>query len=212
MGNTEHALEEVEHAKHHASAPWERNVAVSMAIVAAVLAWVTMMSHRGHNDVLRYQSESNRHQTEANVFHTRASDQWAFFQAKNSRSHTYKTMGQLLDALPIPPETKEAHEKLKGEWAKQVERYEAEMPDMKKEAEHLVREGEEMAHKSQEALEESEHAHHKADRFDLAELMVELSLVLCSLTVLTHKQSFWLLGLFIGCAGFVTALLAYLAH
>ena len=44
-GMEEH-LEHAEHAQHAAHNPFDRRVAMSMAIVAAVLACVAMLSHR----------------------------------------------------------------------------------------------------------------------------------------------------------------------
>ena len=205
---TEHSIEEVEHAAHHASQPWEKNVAVSMAIVAAALAFVTLLSHRSHNDVLRFQGESNQLWIESGIFHTRASDQWAFYQAKNGRQHAYKMMSALLESIPGTPDTATKRDALKGEWGKQLEKYDHELPEMKTEAEKLVKEGEESQAKAKETLEKSHHIHGQADKFDLAELLVEMSLVLCSLTVLTKKKSFWVLGLTVGAFGVGLALMA----
>ena len=50
---TEHHLEHAEHAQHQAHDPFDRRVAVSMAIMAAVLAGVTLASHRGHTEPAR---------------------------------------------------------------------------------------------------------------------------------------------------------------
>ena len=55
-----------------------------------------MLSHRGHTETLRLQGEANRLQTEADILHTRASDQWGFYQAKNIRAHEYRALGQML--------------------------------------------------------------------------------------------------------------------
>src|SRR5438128_6368432 len=79
----EHHLENAEHAQHHAHDPFDRRVAMTMSIVAAVLAGVTLVSHRGHTETLRLA-------TEADTNHTKASDQWNLYQAKNIRAHEYE--------------------------------------------------------------------------------------------------------------------------
>src|SRR5256885_8525131 len=72
---TEEHLEHAEHAQHPVQDPFYRQVAMTMAIVAAALACVTMLSHREHTETLRLQNE-------ATIHHTQASDQWAYYQAK----------------------------------------------------------------------------------------------------------------------------------
>ena len=71
MEPTAEHLEHVEHAEHAAHSPFDRRVAVTIAMVAAALACVTMFSHRAHNDTLRLQ-------TEAGILQTRASDRWSY--------------------------------------------------------------------------------------------------------------------------------------
>ena len=63
--------EHAEHAKHNpALAP----VSLTMAVLAVLVAVVTLVGHRAH--------------TEEVVLQAKASDQWAFYQAKNIRRHT----------------------------------------------------------------------------------------------------------------------------
>src|SRR4051794_16463416 len=97
----EHHLEEAEHAQHAAHDPLDRKVAMTMAIVAAVLALITMVSHREHNATLRYQ-------TQANIHHTQASDQWGYFQAKKNRAYLYEALADLLELAGKDPESAKA--------------------------------------------------------------------------------------------------------
>src|SRR3981189_570164 len=63
--------EHAEHAKHDPSmAP----VSLSMAVLAVLVAVVTLLGHRAH--------------TEEVVLQAKSSDQWALYQAKNIRRHT----------------------------------------------------------------------------------------------------------------------------
>jgi hypothetical protein len=87
-----HASQEGEHAAHHAQDPFDRRVAMSMVVIAAVLAAVKVVGHRAHNETLVYQVKSN-------VAHTQASDQWSYFQAKKNRLYLYESQAQLLSLL-----------------------------------------------------------------------------------------------------------------
>lgn len=183
-----------------------------MAIVAALLACVTMFSHRAHNETLQRQGEANRLQTEANILHTRATDQWGFYQAKNVRAHQYRASLDLLAVLAKDGSGAGRLAEVEREWRKQLVKYDQELPTIQKEAQELVHQGEEKQHQCQEKLEESEAAHHRGDRFDLAELAVELALVLCSVSILTKQSVFWYCGVVVSAIGAAIALSVFLLH
>ena len=82
---TEHHLEEAEHARHAKHDPFDRRVALSMAIVAAALASVTLLSHRSHAEVQALKTEE--------------SDTWNYFQAKKARQYMYSADAEMLEAL-----------------------------------------------------------------------------------------------------------------
>ncbi len=63
----------------------EKGIGLTTAILAVLLAVVTMMAHRSH--------------TEEVVLQTRAADQWSYYQAKNIRRHMYAADKQLAQAL-----------------------------------------------------------------------------------------------------------------
>jgi hypothetical protein len=87
-----HVHEEAEHASHHADDPFNRQVALSMVVIAALLAGVKVLAHRTHNDTLIhqikagvYQGKANIAQSEANAATTATANLWAFFQSKKMR-------------------------------------------------------------------------------------------------------------------------------
>jgi hypothetical protein len=84
---TEQHLEHAEHAQHAAHDPFDKRVAVSMAMVAAVLAFVSTLSHRAHNQTLQLQGEAIRLQSKAATTRTEESDKWNYFQAKKERGY-----------------------------------------------------------------------------------------------------------------------------
>ncbi len=69
----------------HAHGKTGRAIGLTMAVVAALLASVTLMGHRLH--------------TEETVQQTKAADGWAFFQAKNSRYHMYAADAKLAELI-----------------------------------------------------------------------------------------------------------------
>ena len=52
----------------------------------------------------------------------------------------------------------------------------------------------------------------KAARYDLGEALLQIAVVLCSITLFTRKRSFFLLGLTIGVAGIVVAASVLILH
>lgn len=197
MENTHENLEHIEHHQHAAhSGGFDRNVAMSMAIIAAVLATVTMLSHRAHNETIRLQ-------TEANILRTQATDEWGYYQAKNTRRHAYQSNIELLEMMPRASGTEDRYKKTKADWDKQLSDYKAELPGHKEKAEKLGVDADERMTKSVET-------HHRGDRYDLAELASELGLVLCSLAVLTKRGMFWWIGVLAAIAGIFIAASAFM--
>jgi hypothetical protein len=210
MGSeTQEALEHAEHAHHAQHDPFDRRVAMTMAIVAAVLALVTMLSHRAHSETLRLSAEANRLQTEADIFHTQASDQWSFYQAKNIRTYEAQGLLRLLDLMAIRAPAGEVQQ-TSADWRAQVAKHEAELPTLRAKAEGLESRAHDLERQSGEKLEASEHVHHRASRFDLSELFTELALVLCSVAVLARRSEFWMFGVLTASLGAVIAGSAFL--
>ncbi|MBL8800057.1 MAG: DUF4337 domain-containing protein [Planctomycetia bacterium] len=197
MTSTHEHLEHGEHAQHAAHDPFDRKVSMTMAIIAAVLAAITMLSHREHTETLRLQSE-------ANSYETKAVDKWNYFQAKNIREHEYEAFQLLLSAVAHAPGKEAEAQKAQDSWAKYIKRYkEEELPQLKKEAEHLDKEAKEYVHLSHLS-------HQRTSRFDLGELGVELGIVFCSLAVLTKRNGWWYSSMILALVGFLVAMSAFL--
>jgi hypothetical protein len=191
----DHHIEEAEHAAHASHSPFDRRVIMTVAIVAAVLACVTLFAHRAHNDTLRLQGDAIRLESQAGGFHTQASNMWAFYQAQNIREHQYRALTNLVEFLPTRDDARAKQAEAVTSWKKQIAKYETNLPGIKAKAEQLDHKSEEYHHKAEEKLDESHHAHAIADRLDYGELGVELSLVLCSIAVLTRRRGFWFVGM-----------------
>lgn len=171
-----------EHAQEGAHNPSLAPVTVTMAIFAVLVAAVSLLGHRAHTEELLLQ--------------TKATDQWAYYQAKDIRQHSYEIF---LDELSIAaPQNSDQLEKLKDKYTKEVERYRAQQADIEAEA--------------KKAESEMKVQRRRADRFDLGEVMLEAALVICSITLLTRKQLFWKLGLALGVSGAVIGAAGFLVH
>ncbi|HSZ18843.1 MAG TPA: DUF4337 domain-containing protein [Candidatus Acidoferrum sp.] len=160
-----------ENAEHGRENPSLAPISVTMAILAVCVAVVSLLGHRSHTEELLTQN--------------RATDQWAYYQAKNIRLHNYD-MG--LDMLPlIEFKDKEQVGKIQGKYKAQVDRYTQEQAEIEK--------------KAMDFEAESARAQRKADRFDLGEVFLEIALVISSLALLSRKHFYWFLGIISGLAG-----------
>ena len=229
-----HAHEEAEHVQHAAHDPFDKRVAITMVVVAAVLAAVKVVGHRAHNDTLSYQIKSN-------VAHTQASDLWGYYQAKKNRQYMYEADAALLANLGgkdgmmawahladegHAKEAAKPKKKKKGRlseeelmkkglsreaaeqvvlWGEQVRQYKKDVAEIKEKAEELEDKGHDYEH-------QSEHKHHQAFYFDMGELGVELALVLCSVAILTKRAGFWFGGAAVGLVGVVVVAVGFFAH
>jgi Domain of unknown function (DUF4337) len=171
--------EHAEHAKHDPSlAP----VSLTMAVLAVLVAVVTLAGHRAH--------------TEEVVLQAKASDQWAFYQAKNIRRHTDELFTDLTSVEATTDAA--ALAKLRDKYSDEATRYKNDQKEIEDKAHEL------------EAEVSAER--HRADRFDLAEVFLEIGLVITSITLLSGRRIFWGLGLALGAVGIVVAITGFLVH
>jgi hypothetical protein len=178
----EDIMELKEHAEHGSEEHNLAPVTLTMALLAVLVASVTLLGHRAHTEEVLLQS--------------RAADQWAYYQAKEIRRRNYELF---LDELSIFSLQDSAHaDAVKEKYAKEVERYSEELKDIQAEA------------KKAEAEVKVEEA--RADRYDLGEVLLEAALVICSITLLTRKRIFWYFGMLLGLAGVVTGVLGWMIH
>jgi hypothetical protein len=140
-----------ENAEHGRENPSLAPISVTMAILAVCVAVVSLLGHRSHTEEL--------------LFQNRATDQWAYFQAKNIRRHNYEMSLDLLALIEF--KDKEQAAKIREKYEQEAERYAKEQDEIEKEAKDLES--------------ESARAERKADRFDLGEVFLEIALVISSL-------------------------------
>src|SRR4029077_2816071 len=108
---------EIHHETEGAPDPRGQKVGVLAALLAVVLALVTIASHRAH--------------TEGVLLKTEANDKWSFYQSKRIKLHSLELGEQLVALLGArTPETAKAVENFRAEKA----RYEKESKDVMQEA------------------------------------------------------------------------------
>jgi hypothetical protein len=202
MSEAHEHLEHAEHAQHAAHDPFDKRIALTIAIIAAVLAAVTLLSHRAHNETLQLQIE-------AGILQGQATDKWNEFQANNNRRHEYDALSKMLDFLTKEPAKVEQASSTVIDWKKKVEDYKPQKSagdDAKKgKLDRLEAEAREFERQVREKRHESHFAHDKGSRFDLGELAVEFGLVLCSIAILTKRLAFWYGGMAAAAAGALVA-------
>jgi hypothetical protein len=157
-------------------------VSITISIMAVLVASVALLGHRTHTEELLRQSQ--------------ASDRWAQYQAKSVRLHETQGFSDVLNIVASLDKERGAAQREK--YVKEVEHYQSDKEDISKEAKDL------------EA--ERDLAGRKADRFDGGEALLEIGLVICSITLLTKRKLFWFGGMLVGALGVALALTGFFLH
>lgn len=164
--------EQAEQAKQN---PELAPVSVTMAILAVLVALVSLLGHRAH--------------TEEVVLQAKASDQWAYYQAKNIRQHTDQLFTDLTSVQPTTDASKLA--KTRDQYLQEISRYRDEEHEVETDARKL---------EAEVAMERK-----IGNRFDVAEVFLEVGLVVTSITLLTGRKFFWATGVLLAILGIVLA-------
>ena len=157
-------------------------VSFTISVLAVMVAIVTVLGHRTH--------------TEAVLFQAKASDQWNLYQARKIRQYNTQLTADLLQALPVRDQS--VANKVTDGYKSHLAKWEPELNDSQTEAVALQN--------------EVAKAERKADRFDLGEALLEIGLVITSITLLTRQRGYWYLGMTFGAAGLVAAALGFLVR
>jgi hypothetical protein len=157
-----------------------RSISLGISILAVLVAMVTVLGHRTH--------------TEAVLMQSRAGDQWNEYQAKKIRMDNLSVD---VDLLALQPSSNPAAV------AAKTKEYQAHIAKWKTD----LAEEEEKAREYEKEVARSEA---KASHYDLGEALLQISVVLCSITLFTRNRAYFLLGLALGAGGIVVAFSALL--
>lgn len=158
--------------------PWLNYLALS-TIVLAVCATLSTFKGGGYS-------------TRSVISQAKASDQWAFFQAKSVKSNLYEIQKDQLQ-LQLDAATGGRAADLKAkveEYGRKVAKYDQEKDAIQKEAKNL------------EVIRDDAQKHSAA--FGWAVIFLQISILLSSIAALLKKQPVWWLGLGIGVIGLVS--------
>ena len=158
------------------------NVSLAISILAVLVAMVTVLSHRSH--------------TEAVLLQSRANDQWEEYQSRKLRAENLQVTVDLLTLQPVSD--KAATQKKVADYTAKVTKWTAQLEDDQKKAKDL---------EAEVAVAED-----KASHFDLGEALLQISVVMASITLLTRKNGYFFFGLALGIAGLIVAALGVAVH
>jgi hypothetical protein len=180
------SADELQELQEHAEKAREdrslAGVSLTMAVLAVLVAVVSLAGHRAH--------------TEEVVLQAKSSDQWAYYQAKNIREHEDELFSDLTTF--VTSSDAGAMAKFRDKFSQEAERYKHEKDAIQEDARKLEQEV---------ALERN-----RADRYDLAEVFLEIGLVITSITLLSGRRIFWHLGIVLGVVGVIVAVRGALVH
>jgi len=157
-------------------------VALAISILAVLVAMVTVLGHRSH--------------TEAVLMQARASDTWNEYQAKKIRNDNLLVTVDLLTLQPSSDPA--AVQKKLTEYRAHLDKWTHDLDELTKTA--------------REFEAEVTHAEAQATHFDLGEALLQIAVVLCSITLFTRKNLYYFTGITLGAIGLLTASSAFLIH
>ncbi len=157
-------------------------VSLTMAILAVMIATVSLLGHRSH--------------TEEILLQNRVTDQWAYYQAKNMRRNNLEALSDVLTALQ---NTKaDRAEEVEKHFHEEIDKYRDQQKDIQNEARGL---------ESEVNL-----TSRRANRYDLGEVFLEIALVVTSITLLTDNRRYWYFGCVLAVIGIVAAASGFVVH
>lgn len=183
---TEH-FEHAEHAKHAAAHgdPLTAYVSLTIAILAVVAATVGSLETLSSGRAISAKNE-------AVLFQNKATDQWAFFQAKSIKKNMYEIAG----AGDGPK---------KDDFLRQAKKNEDESNEIMKEARHLE-------HEAEAKLQESEAFEHRHHILTIAVTMLHVSIAVATISIISGGKRWpWYASILLGLVGSAVAGSAY-AH
>jgi hypothetical protein len=176
----ERAAEEHHHGHAHGDAhepgakpPDHTASAITAAVLAVLAAIGSLLSGHAANQAILIQ--------------TKATDSWAYYQAKSTKGHLYEVASELVTALsPAQGGTAgTAHEHFR----KESQRYEKEKEELQAEAKALEH--------------ESQHEFHKHHRFALGVAIFQVGIVLASVSILVKFKPLYVMSVTAGVVGLV---------
>ena len=165
-----------------------RGVALTTAIFAVLLAITSLGGNNATKEMMLSQQQS--------------ADQWAFYQSKAMREHLYKSQKMRLEvdlierSASLKPETKRAYEELLSTFKEEEGRYKGEKKKIEDEARRLE--------------ETRDRNMSKDPYFDYAEVMLQIAIVMASISILASSRQIFVFAIVCAIAGSLFMVNGYL--
>jgi len=187
------AHETSELIENHSSDKSKNRTALTISLLAMVLAIASLGG-----------SNAMKEATHENIL---AANAYAFFQAKSIRQTSLKIAVtdlelQLVRDDAMPASTKEIFQKKIADYKKTIDRYESE-PDTKEGKKELL-------NRAKEHEKTRDHAMRQDPWFDYAEGMLQIAIVLLSVSILGSIPSLFIVGSILGLLGLLSTLNGFL--
>lgn len=179
-------IEQAEHAEHaaHSGDKFTSTVSVTIAILAVIAAAVGSLETLETAGAIS--SKNN-----AVLMQSRASDQWAFFQAKSLKKNLYEV------AAVTSPEKQE-------EFLAQAKRYDDEGKD-------IIKKATDLEHDSHEQLHKGEHHEHRHHVLTFGVTLLHVSIAIATIAIIAKGKKWpWYLAMALATGGVAISATAYL--
>lgn len=150
-------------AEEKAASPFTKTVALLVAVYAVALAVTALGGSNAGKDMVMAQQK--------------ASNQWAYYQAKVMRENMYLLAAETLELQveeSTTPRTKELREKKLADYRKKAATYKAEKEEIREKAEEMEKERDTAARRD--------------PYFDYAEVLLQIAIVLASVAMLSGRK------------------------
>ena len=157
-----------------AKRPFEKRVAITIAVLAAALSFIGNVGDNAKTDAIIKTNE--------------ASNAWGYYQAKSIKERICGSEMDTLGILFAGGDRNALDEKTKS-LREDIARYQKESSEIKSDAEKLTQ--------------EAAHCSKVNDRCDQSSLILQLAIILCSVAILSEWRALWLTGIAAGAVGVI---------
>jgi hypothetical protein len=162
----------------------EKQVGILIAIIAVLMSIVSALGHNAANDLI--------------VNEVKSSNGFAHYQAKRQREYVNE-----IEIRRIEVELAGTPTPAQGEILRRLS------SDLRQKNEVYKKEGAELQAEAKKLGEEAKISGERNEKFDHSEILLQVAVVLCSLTLLTESRMFLRIGVVVAIAGIVVGALAF---
>lgn len=166
--------------KEHKKEKWLLYLSLTTTFMAVMSGIISMQSEI-------YVTKTIVAKNDAVLYQNKATDMWNYYQAKDMRYHMYSIASSLIGL-------ENKNDNTFQEFNKNIEKY-------KKQKEEILQQARTLEKKVEDYIKLSEKYYHKHHIFMLAEVLMQLSIAVSSVSALTRNRIFWYLSLFSSITG-----------